>query len=465
MRTLTVLLGLVLFLPAQSLARDGGPGPAKPLRPRPGMTDAMLYEKAMTLQAQMWWHISPEGLLVYRHTRGANAAQLSHEAINRADAAIWTGCHAAAQACRWSVTGDPDALIQVRALARGLDNLSRVTGTHGRLARNVGVPLPGSKPADFEQPVEASPAGNGWLSRIDVSRDQLAGVILGWAMIGKFCVGIPDLQKKARDQMMLIAWELHRSKMWMRDRHGNKTKYGELRHTVPHMPLMKFGAWAAIGLAAVIVAADLNPSNAKLQDLVVEYDKKGWDGALPHQLTWISSLVNASDVNMVTLGLLCIATSKRSKEREHAKTGMKQLRKATVGWWNAGTSACFLLGGHPHRRDLVDEIRVTLHRMPDGEYPRTLVRQFKRRAVAPIDQRQRSAWHWTNNVRWFHIWKPGGTLDPEVYYTGADFLFAYWIARVAGALQPTSGPGANPRGHRCPVNYPPWMPESKSPPK
>ena len=43
---------------------------------------------------------------------------------------------------------------------------------------------------------------------------------------------------------------------------------------LPNMPFMKFGAWAAIGLAAVIVAADLNPENQPLQNLVVEYDKK-----------------------------------------------------------------------------------------------------------------------------------------------------------------------------------------------
>ncbi|MDJ0973565.1 MAG: hypothetical protein QNJ98_03830, partial [Planctomycetota bacterium] len=139
---LRATLLLVLCLGASPTeARDGGPGPARPLWPKPGRTDAMLYEKAMTLQAQMWHHISPEGLLVYRHPRGAGPAELSNESIDRADAAIWTGCYAAAQACRWHVTGDADALAQVKVLAEGLANLSRVTGVTGRLARNVGVPI------------------------------------------------------------------------------------------------------------------------------------------------------------------------------------------------------------------------------------------------------------------------------------------------------------------------------------
>ena len=427
------------------------------------MTDAMLYDKAMKLQAQMWWHISPEGLLMYRHTRGAGPAQLSHEAINRADAAIWTGAYAGAQACRWHITKDPDALAQLRALAKGLCNLSAVTGTPGRLARNVGVPIADrSLPHEFEGPVEPSPAGRGWYSRIDVSRDQLAGVVFGWAMIGRYCQDVPDLLALAKGQMTLIAWELHKSKMWMRDRWGKKTKYGELRTTVPGLPLIKYGPWAAIGLATIIAGADLNLEEPSIQRLAVHYDKEGWDSALPHQLTWISSTVNASDVNMAALALTPIALSiHRPKEARFARQGLEKLRAATVGWWNAGTCAMFLMGGNRHKRDLIDEIRVTLHRMPDGEYPRTLVRQYKRRAIAPIDQRQPSAWHWTNNVRHFHIWQPGGQLDPGVMYTGADFLFAYWVARASGALRPTTGPGAQPMGHRCPVAYPPWMQQPK----
>lgn len=464
MRSLLALSLMLCLAPAPSLARDSGPGPAKPLRPRAGMTDAMIYAKAMKLQAQMWWHISPEGLLVYRHTRNAGPAQLSHESINRADAAIWTGAYAGAQACRWHITRDPDALAQTRALASGLANLMIVTGTPGRLARNVGVPIPDfSLPHKFEGPVEASPAGNGWHSRIDVSRDQLAGVVFGWAMIGRYCRDIPDLLFKAKTQMSAIAYELHGSRMWMRDRWGKKTKYGEMGTTAPGFPLIKYGARAAIGLAAIIVAADLNPEDSKLQSLVVHYDKEGWDSALEHQLTWLQQTVNSSDVNMVALGLTPIALStRRTKEARFARKGVEKLRAATVGWWNAGTSAMFLISGHRNRRDLADEIRVTLHRMPDGEHPRTLVRDFKRRAVAPIDQRQPSAWHWTNNVRHFHIWEPGGALGPEVMYTGADFLFAYWVARAAGALYPQSGPGSHPPGDHCKVSYPPWM---QAPPK
>lgn len=462
LRPRTALRAIVLItlgavaVPAH--ARDGGPGPQRPLWPKPGRTDAMLFEKAMTLQAQMWHHISPEGLLVYRHPRGAGAAALSNESIDRADAAIWTGCYAAAQACRWHVTGDADALAQVRALAQGLVNLSRVTGVPGRLARNVGVPLKTPVvPGQFEGPVRPSPAVEGWWSRTDVSRDQLAGVVLGWALIARY-VKEPEIQAQAKQQMKQIALRLDADGMWLRDERGSKTEYGELRKDVKYLPMRKNGSYAAIGLAPIIVAADLNRDTPFLQHLVERYDKHGWDDALVEQNTQLRELVNSSNVNMTALALLCIALGERPKEAGRARAGMWQLRRATVGWWNAGICACWLLGGlERDRARLLGEIRSTLHRMPDRERPRTLVRQFKRYAVAPIDQRQPSAWHWTNNVRHFHIWKPGGELPDEVMYTGADWLFAYWLTRAAGALTPRTGPGARRETSRCEVDYPPWM--------
>nr|MDJ0973809.1 hypothetical protein [Planctomycetota bacterium] len=328
----------------------------------------------------------------------------------------------------------------------------------GRLARNVGVPIHTPVvPGQFEGPVRPSPAGNGWWSRTDVSRDQLAGVVLGWALIGRY-VKEPEIQALAKQQMEHIALRLDAEGMWMRDDRGKKTKYGELRKDVEYLPMRKNGSYAAIGLAPIIVAADLNPTHAGLQGLVRSYDKKGWDDALVEQNTQIRDLVNSSNVNMTTLALLCIALGERPKEARRARSGMWQLRRATVGWWNAGICACFLLGGlHNDQARLLGEIRSTLHRMPDREKPRILVEAYKRWAVAPIDQRQPSAWHWTNNVRHFHIWKPGGKLPDEVMYTGADWLFAYWIARAAGALTPKTGPGARRETSRCEVDYPHWM--------
>ena len=462
-RFLPALPLLALLLLASPVdARQYGPGPQKPIWPKPDKTDAMLYAKAVKLQSQMWRHLSPEGLLIIRHRRGADGADLSHDALDRSDAAMWTGCYAAAQACRWRVTRDPDALDQVRYLARGLQALSDVTGVRGAFGRNVGRPQ--RQPAG--EKTIASPTGNGQWFRPDVSRDQLAGVVLGWYLIGR-SMEDPQLRALAADQLAGIAIKLYEDKMWLRDYLGHKTKFGELRADVEFLPFTKNGPLAAIGFAAILAAAELNPQDARLRAMLARLDKEGWDEAIPDQHTFVADLVQSSNVNMVTCSLLSITMSLEGGGRyaHYARKAMRTLRAATVGWWNAGICACYLMGGVERGRDaLLGEVRATLHCLPDEEQPRRLVREWHDRKVAPIWMRQVSSWYWTNDVTWHHEWAPAPELGPSVIWTGADWLFAYWIARAAGELTPQVGPGADPRAHAIAAERPPWT-RAGSPPR
>ncbi len=451
---LLVLGSVILFLPSTGDAREGGPGPQKPIWAPKGKTDRMLYDKACALQSRMWQHLSPEGLLIVRHRRGASGADLSHDALFRSDACMWTGCYMAAQACRWSVTRDPDALEQVRFLAKGMRALSDVTGTKGAFARNVGRP---QTPGAGEKTI-ASPTGNGQRFRPDVSRDQLAGLTLGWTMVGTLMEDAA-LRALAAQQMRDIAIRIYQDKMWIRDHLGTMTEYGELRMNIKYAPFIRNGAQAAIGLAALIAAADLNPTDAAVARALRRLDQKGWDEALAHQNTQIAATVNSSNVHMIAIALAVIGRSAQRDGRpaHYAKKGMRALRRATVGWWNAGTCACFLLGQMPNDTPrLRGEIRATLHRLPAAEEPRTLVRVWRARRAAPIDQRQVSSWYWTNDVTLHHEWKPAAKLGPEVIWTGADWLFAYWLGRAAGEFTPLVGAGAKPREHHIPAERPVW---------
>ena len=47
------LLGALLF----AAPAEPGPGPGRPIRPKPGNTDAMLWDKAQRIQARMWHHL------------------------------------------------------------------------------------------------------------------------------------------------------------------------------------------------------------------------------------------------------------------------------------------------------------------------------------------------------------------------------------------------------------------------
>jgi hypothetical protein len=451
-------LSLVLPLGASSnsaSAADGGPGPGKPLWPKKGQLDKHLWTKAMSIQSRMWQHLSPEGLLIVRHRRDAGPAELSHDALDMADAAMWTGCYAASQACRWSVTRDPDALAQVRHLAAGMEALQQVTGVTGRFARNVGVPQTAT-PGEKSRP---SPTGSGKWMRDDTSRDQLVGMTVGWYFIGRFMEDAA-LKALAAKQLGDISRRLHADGMWIRDHTGGKTKHGELRADVQFLPMIKNGTLASIGYATACAAAHLNPTDAHLQEIVADLGRRGFDDAVANQFTFVQGRVTSPNVNMVAISLMVLALTPnaRTKLGIWIGKGMRAIRHATVGWWNAGICSCFLLSGaiSPSTPQLLGEIRATLHAMPEREEPRILVEQYRARKVAPIWQRQPSSWYWTNDVAWFHIWKPGGTLG-GVYWTGADWLFAYWLARAAGALVPVVGPGKEPTKHPCVMDYPTWM--------
>ena len=429
----TVLVGCLVLCsaPRTGSAGEGGPGPGKPIWPRRGQTDAMLAAKAERINAQMWSHLTPEGLLVVIHKRDASPAQLSSDALHEADCAIWTGCYAAAQACRWRDTRAPDALKQVRHLAKGLEALGTVTGRKGTLVRSVGVPLPKQRPPNAHR----APSSKKLWFVSDVSRDQLAGVVFGWAFIGRYMKD-PELKRMAAANSAAIARRLWNDRLWMRDHKGAKTEFGELRRDVSWVPFVKNGGFAAIGLATFVVAADLNPKAQDLQRMLGALVADGWVDALPNQNTFSSAIVTASNVNMFSLSLLCLTLAGRPTISHKARLGMKSLRKATVGWWNAGICACFLHAGHAgNTRRLLGEIRATLHAIPEKELPRKLVHCYETNAISPIWQREPSAWHWTNNPRKHYIWRSGGRLDDRLMRTGADWLFAYWIARASGRLR------------------------------
>lgn len=445
--TLPVLLLLALLLTAAP-ARGGDPaqrGPRAPVAAPAGRTDAQLAAKAARLQARMRTHLSPEGLLAYEHRVGATPAQLSEDVLHLSDAAIWTGCYAAAQACRWHVTREPGALEELRLLAGGLSMLERASGREGGLVRNVGRPLPGS--SGFERS-EPSPMGEGYWCRGDPSRDQLAGVVLGWAAIGRY-VEDPALREAARLHLGRLARRLAADRMWLRDLRGRRAPYGELREDVEGLPWVRNGRHAAIGLAPFVAAAALDPQDAGLQRELARLLEDGWHRALPEQFTWLQDLQAPSSVNMSMLALLVLRLHPRGVVAGQALEGLGRLRAATIGWWNAGFCACALLGGLEHRRSwAVDELRAVLHAMPEDEVPPARWSERRERVLPNIVQRGPTHWAWKDELGLWRDVAPG-TPPGTVSHTRADWLFAYWLARAAGELDPAgAAPGAPAPGVR-----------------
>jgi hypothetical protein len=442
-----VLAGLPLAAPAEA-----GPGPGPAIRPKASNTDAMLWDKAMRLQARMWHHISPEGMLVYEHTQGAGPDTLSHEVLSVSDAAIWTGCYLGAQACRWHVTRDPDALRQVDRLLGSLELMSEITGTRGRLCRSVGRlsgrPRPGN--------VKDSPNRPGYVFLDDVSRDQLAGVVFGLALTIRF-VDDPDVVRRAHDTLAHIGGRLAEDGMWLRRSGGRKAEYGELRHDVHLLPMVENGPFAAIGYApfAVMASRATHPWWRQQKD---KLDRAGWRRALTEQLTWLDAQISMSNVNMVHLALTPIALFGDALAGDNARKGLRSLHAATRGWWNAGTCACQLLADSgAGERVLLDEIRAVLHMMTESEIPPRDVGFERTGRIVTIRERGVVDWAWKIHVDAARLPAPGSPPHPTKSVTRADWLFAYWLSRAAGHLRPADGPGAAAIPPPCPMDLPPWM--------
>ncbi len=443
--------------------KGGGFGPGKPIVPKPGNTDAMLYAKAMRIQARMWWHLSPEGLLVDYHQQGAGEEVLSHYALTLSDAAMWTGCYAASQACRWHVTKDPDALEQVRHLAKGLAVLSDVTGQPGRFARNAGrIVQDKSRLVAGSPPLEkviASPAIEGMAFRPDVSRDQLSGLTLGWACILRY-VDDPEIQALAKEQIKNVARRLWDDGMWLRDHTGKKTRFGDLRRDVKVLGVGN-GQNAAIALAPFAVAANATDDQpVKLEYL--ELIRKRYPQALDDQHTWVRPALTASNVNMTHVALLAIRLWARDgKAQHHARKGLEALHRATRGWWNAGYCACQLLGGIAggRRPGIIAELRAVLHIMSEREIPKRDIAEWTVRRIATIREREgHHNWAWKSRLNLVRKPVKGSPDHPTMTLTRADWLFAYWLARAAGELKPKTGPGAGPLPQVCPIEVVPWHP-------
>jgi cytochrome d ubiquinol oxidase subunit I len=111
-------------------------------------------------------------------------------------------------------------------------------------------------------------------------------------------------------------------------------------------------------------------------------------------------------------------------------------------YWNframagAGMAMLLLAGCDYDREDVVEELRGALLGMTALEVPWRGTTVVEGRAVVPIGRRPVNVWSWKQEARVEEIGLASAVPDPERTFTRADFLFAYWLARAAGALAP-----------------------------
>src|SRR5687767_9562498 len=109
---------------AAALLLLGGRAGADADASAPDPRDRLLLERAVRVgRNTAARHVTPEGILAYEHRLEATPEQLSADALKKADVGIWTGCYAAALACRHRAAPDAASLAEARRAAAGLDLL------------------------------------------------------------------------------------------------------------------------------------------------------------------------------------------------------------------------------------------------------------------------------------------------------------------------------------------------------
>jgi hypothetical protein len=160
----------------------------------------------------------------------------------------------------------------------------------------------------------------------------------------------------------------------------------------------------------------------------------------------------ASDWNMIHHALLVLALDDDGKAKRKSMAALRELRRNTLRWENGAYLACALLAGQQVDRDeSVAELREALLRMPAAAGPFVGTQIATRSRLVPIERRPVNVWQWKQNPFREEVGREEAVEDPRETYTRADFLFAYWLARAAGELDPEPsretrpwGPGEGP---------------------
>ncbi len=368
------------------------------------------------------------------------------------DQVIWSGALLGAECERWAATRDPAALARVKSLLHGLETLAAVTGERGLLARFA---CPAGWIRSEPRPEEWRAGGPGWEEwrwRGDLSKDQLSGLVYGLASVGDL---VEDPGARARAALLLgaVADRLLGRGGVYEDAGGVPSTYGDVRPRFLGLPV-GVNAAVTLGLADAAARATGEPRHRRWLEALVA---GGACGSLPFATVRILGRENFNNPNMTALALASILRTPpppgdevRARLREGARTAMARILALHRGEGNAFWIAVALPAGPETGvtgRDLRDA-RAQLLRFP-------AVLAQRRTDLSGRTDLARCAWNSRRGRSQFLLPLPVDALGPgsfawksnpfevlqdpdeegNVFYSGTDFLAAYWPLRRLGVVE------------------------------
>lgn len=401
--------------------------------------DGRLLRKARDFEAAMLHHLTPDGLVLTERLHDPDP----DDPLNAQDAAIWTGCYVAAEACRWAATPDLTARERLDRSLAGLHLLHDATGVPGVLARMVkraNGPVPGERPTWHQ--ASGPWAAYRWMG--DVSVDQYAGVFFGYAAAFD-ALDDPARRSAIAERVAALVDRLIAHHWRIVDADGRPTKHSDLSGGMLTEPLNSL-----LGLMFAKVAAMVTgePRFTRAYEELIE---RGYArSALRARDPWWEYVfgVNHSDNNLAYLGLYPLLRFERDAGlltlyRQALRRVWGVVRAEGNPFFTFMTQAGEEPGWHD---DAANALALdTLARFPFPKRDET-IRNSSRRDVRrawfddrhgapqafrplPIDHRPRSSFEWASNP--YRLDRRG---DPRMSLAGVDYLVAYWLGRRHGFL-------------------------------
>jgi hypothetical protein len=405
--------------------------------------DALLLDKARAFRSALVdRHLAPEGIVLYRVNLATLESDLAAGTYpDLADTPTFTGIWAATACTRAAVettaNGRREALADAGRALLGLDLLTRVTGTPGLLARGVrrGPVLPDEARKTWLPGAE--PLGE-YRFRGDVSRDQYAnGLLFAVAACRDF---YPErVHRLAIDFATLLL----DSDFRLRDPDGRRTRFGDLSPSADFglNAISQLTSYAALALAASL---DPDPRFSRARDELRDRHRS-LARSRTTNLRVLGITNHSNDMMAWHLYSALVPLARRTRD-----PGLRDLRHGLHRTWlrvrgdgNAYFAALFCrIEPESCDRASLREARDQLARFPLEKrrvasapellaLPRSLLPGRKFASTArdrvPIELRVPTSFEWKSSP--YRLER--GPAQPEIEYTGLDYLAAYWTLRAA----------------------------------
>lgn len=232
-----------------------------------GYWEVPLEVKAEFFEWCLWRYHRTPYRQIYNRVRLATEAGTPPVWMPGPDSSTWNGALLAALSYKYAATREPETLRRLAELLDGMHLFLHVTGQPGLPARSViyadGAVEPGMRPA-------TGPDGTSYMIRSEAAKGTVNQIAQGYAAVMMHAYDdLPaDVQRRARDDLALLALHLVNHDYHLTEPTGQRTPYGDL---TPRLGSMGIPFNAQVAYLIVAAAHRFPPDDEAARSRLAEH--------------------------------------------------------------------------------------------------------------------------------------------------------------------------------------------------